>query len=307
MVLKSESLAVRTNFLVLIVVALYLIIQLAVQFSFGQGWLMNNFYLFLVGIQVLVIFLPALFFTCHHRLEPTTFLRIRRLTFPEALLIVLMALAASLVASALNTFVIYFLERLGPVSMEGIPAPKNLQELWVQVIVIAVLPAICEEFFFRGVIYRSFESFGTWPAIGASAFYFALFHFDLRNLLGPLFLGILISWYCYRTGSILAAVLAHFVNNLLAVLVGWFSRDVAEAPMLLTGDALRQMLLFACLAGVVLAILIKAFEGITRKKVQRKPITGRFSVSILFHWPACLFYSTYLIVGLIFIASLQVQ
>lgn len=307
MVLKSKSLAVRTNFLVLIVVVLYLITQLAVQFSFGQEWLINNFYLFLMGIQVLVIFLPALFFTCRHHLEPTAFLRIRRLTFPEALLIILMASAASFIASTLNTFVVYLLEKLGSVSLEGIPTPKSLQELWVQIFVIALLPAICEEFFFRGVIFRSFESFGTWPAIGASAFYFALFHFDLRNLLGPLFLGVLITWYCYRTGSILAAVLAHFVNNLLAVLVGWFSRNTAEAPMLLTGDSLRQLLFFACLAGTVLLILMKAFEGITRKKVQKKPITGSFSVSILFHWPACLFYSTYLIIGFIFITSLQVQ
>jgi hypothetical protein len=305
MILSSKSLAVRTNYLVLAVVAIYLITQLAAQFTLGQSWLSNNLYLFLIGIQIFIIFLPAVIFTVVHKLQPAAFLRIRGISIPEGLLIVFMAVASSFIASVLNAFVVSLLEKMGPVRVEGIPAPENIRELWIQIFVFAILPAVCEEFFFRGIIYRSFESLGSGVAMGVSAFYFALFHFDIRNLLGPLFLGFLITWYCYRTNSIFAAVLAHFVNNLMAVLASWFNREAAEASMLLTGDTLGQMFSFAAFAGVVLVILMRAFEGITRRKVKKslEQVPG-FPASVILHWPICLFFSTYIIIGVVFISSL---
>lgn len=304
--MNSKSLAVRTNYLVLAVVAIYLITQLAAQFTLGQSWLSKNLYLFLIGIQFFIIFLPAVVFLYVQKLQPAPFLRLCRLSVPEALLIVLMAGASSFIASVLNAFVVFFLEKLGTVKVEGIPPPENMNELWLQIFVFAILPAVCEEFFFRGIIYRSFESLGSEVAMGVSAFYFALFHFDLRNLAGPLFLGFLITWYCYRSGSIFAAVLAHFINNLMAVLAGWFNKAAAEAPMILTGNTLGQMFSFACFAAVVLIILAKGFEAITRKKVRKK-FTGErgFPASIIFHWPVCLFFGTYVIISVVFISSLQ--
>ncbi len=304
--MNSKSLAARTNLLVLCVVAIYLMTQLAAQFTLGQGWLSKNLYLFLVGIQIFIIFLPGLFFLHAHKLRPAAFLHIHKLSVTEAFLIVLMAGASGFIASVLNAYAVFMLEKLGPVKVGGIPAPKNASELWLQILVFALLPAVCEEFFFRGIIYRSFESLGSGVAMGISAIYFALFHFDLRNFLGPLFLGILITWYCYRTNSIFAAVLAHFVNNLLAVLAGWFGRETAEASMVLDRDTLGQMFSLACFAGVVLFILMKAFEGITRKKVPKK-LQNSFSVSIVLHWPVCLFLGTYVIIGVVFLSSLLKQ
>lgn len=303
--LNSKSLAVRTNYLILAVVAIYLATQLATQLTLGQSWLSQNLYFFLIGIQLLIIFLPAALFIHVNKLQPSAFLRIKRLKASEALLIILMAGTSSFIASVLNALVVFQLERLGPVHVEGIPSPKSVQELWLQIIVFALLPAVCEEFFFRGIIYRSFESLGTGLAMLVSALYFALFHFDLRNLAGPLFLGFLITWYCYRTGSIFAAVLAHFINNLLAVLTGWFSRASAEAPMLLTRETLWPMITFACFTSVVFFILVKAFEGVTRKRAIKA--TGRiqgFPASILLHWPICLFFGTYVIMSIVFLSSL---
>lgn len=306
MCLNPKTLAVRTNYLVLAVVAIYLVTQLVAQLTLGQSWLSENLYFFLIGIQIFIIFLPAALFLYIHKLQPVSFLHIRRLSAPEMLLIVLMAGTSSFIASVLNAFVIALLEKVGPVKTEGIPPPKNVQELWLQIVVFSVLPALCEEFFFRGIIYRSFENLGTGMAIGVSSFYFALFHFDLRNLAGPLFLGFLITWYCYRTGSIYAAVLAHFINNLMAVLAGWFGGAAIEDPMLLTADTLGQMFTFAIFAGIILMILMKAFIGITRKKVKEKLSEVRnFPLSIILHWPVCLFLCTYVIISIVFVSSLQ--
>ncbi len=145
--MNSKSLSVRTNFLVLCVVAIYLIKQLAAQLTLGQSWLSKNLYIFLIGIQIFIIFLPGLFFLYARKLRPAVFLRIRKLSAAEALLIVLMAATSSFIASVLNAFAVFALERLGTVRVEGIPAPESISELWLQVFVFALLPAICEEFF----------------------------------------------------------------------------------------------------------------------------------------------------------------
>jgi len=304
--LNPKSLAVRTNYLVLAVVVLYLITQMVAQLTLGQSWLSDNLYRFLTFIQIFIILVPAAIFVYAHRIQPAPFLRICILPAPEALLIVLMSVTSGFIASVLNAFVIFLLEKAGPVKTGGIPPPENVNELWVQILVFAALPAICEEFFFRGIIYRAFEGFGTGVVLSVSAFYFALFHFDLRNLAGPLFLGFLITWYCYRSGSIFAAVLAHFINNLMAVLTGWFSRADPEAPMILTRDTLGQMFSFACFAGIVFIILVQAFIGVTRKKVK-KNLSGAqpFPASLILHWPICLFVCTYVIISIVFISSLQ--
>lgn len=303
MALEAKTLTVRTNYLVLAVVVLYLVSQLVIRFACGPDWIRRNLYFLLAGIQIFIIMIPAVIFAHRQKLIQDDFFRISCLKVPEGLMIIPMAVVASYVASVLNTLVSYPLERAGFAPGNEIPVPQNETELWIQIIVIAFLPAVCEEFFFRGIIYRAYEGMGIPMAIIVPAVYFALFHFDIRNLLGPLFLGLLIAWYCYRTGSIFAGVLAHFVNNLLMVLTGWFTRGFSREPAIVTADMLRQMLAYGCYTGIVLVILLKAFSGITRRKVQ-KPIAKRsLSASIMLHWPVCLFYGTYLLIGVLLIAG----
>lgn len=296
----SKSLAVRTNYLVIIIVALYLASQVIIQLLFGRN-IGKYLYILLVFIQVIIIFLPTFYFAIKHNLGPE-FFRIRKIKISEAFLIILMSVLSSYIASVLNTLVVFFLKKLVPVKMDGIPAPQTILELLTQIIVIALIPAVCEEFFFRGVIFRVFEGLGLKMAILVSALYFTLFHFDIRNFMGPLFLGILIAWYCYRTGSIFAAVLAHFTNNFIAVLISWFNRDIAADPVVLTVKTMESLIIYACFLGIVLFIFIKAFEAITRNKAKSDVLhVPKLSPTIILHWPVCILYCTYVIITVILI------
>ena len=50
------------------------------------------------------------------------------------------------------------LERL--LLLDGAPAP-----LWLVWLIIAVTPALCEEFFFRGLVLSGLRRLGLWPAL----------------------------------------------------------------------------------------------------------------------------------------------
>ena len=86
-------------------------------------------------------------------------------------------------------------------------------------IVIAVTPAICEEFLFRGLVFKNFEKIiPASRAIFFTGLLFALFHFHPFNLIPLTVLGIFLTFIVYHSGSIYTAVACHFLNNFISAL-----------------------------------------------------------------------------------------
>jgi uncharacterized protein len=97
---------------------------------------------------------------------------------------------------------------------------------------VAVVPAFCEEVMFRGYIMRALErSWGVIAAIFVSGFFFGIFHLQLPNLLPLATIGIILALMTWLSGSIWPAVLAHFINNGTAVLLGSTYPELAFAEM----------------------------------------------------------------------------
>lgn len=93
--------------------------------------------------------------------------------------------------------------------------------LWFGLLNIALIPGICEEILFRGYVFRCFEK--SWgPVIGiiASGLIFGLFHIQLGNILPLATLGIILALMTWLSGTIFPAIIAHFINNGAAVVVG---------------------------------------------------------------------------------------
>jgi uncharacterized protein len=86
---------------------------------------------------------------------------------------------------------------------------------------IALVPAVCEEVLFRGQIQSAFEkSWGVMYAIVLSGIVFGLFHLQLPNLFPLAALGMLLALMTWLSGSLWPAILAHFINNGAAVMLG---------------------------------------------------------------------------------------
>jgi uncharacterized protein len=86
---------------------------------------------------------------------------------------------------------------------------------------IAMIPALCEEVLFRGYVMRAFEkSWGIVASIVISGIVFGMFHIQLGNLLPLATLGIILALMTWLSNSIWPAVIAHFINNGMAVLIG---------------------------------------------------------------------------------------
>lgn len=107
---------------------------------------------------------------------------------------------------------------------EAILKMKTVSELLVNLFVIAIVPAICEEFLFRGAVQRTIFRIKSNPhvAIWISAIIFSAIHFQFYGFLPRLLLGAAFGYVYFWTGSIWYAVFAHFLNNVYAVCVAYY-------------------------------------------------------------------------------------
>ena len=81
----------------------------------------------------------------------------------------------------------------------------------------AVLPAVCEEIVFRGILCAEYEGSGVICSFALSTVWFALLHFDPEKLLSYLFAGAVLAALLYATRSVWACIIAHFVYNLFGI------------------------------------------------------------------------------------------
>lgn len=95
---------------------------------------------------------------------------------------------------------------------------------WFEVILgtvaVVIIPAILEEFWMRGVIFRAFSRCNTSAAILFTSIMFALLHLRASELLGFLFMGVMASVILIKSKSLYASMVYHGASNLTALLFG---------------------------------------------------------------------------------------
>ncbi len=106
--------------------------------------------------------------------------------------------------------------------------------LTINFLIIAILPAIGEEFLFRGVIQRLL---GEWTknihvGIFLAAFIFSFIHFQFYGFVPRLLLGLYFGYLMFWSGSIWVPVTAHLVNNGMAVIYYHFAEQPAGETIL---------------------------------------------------------------------------
>jgi len=94
----------------------------------------------------------------------------------------------------------------------------------INLLVMAALPAFCEELFFRGALQRILIHISRKPWLGIllSGFLFSFFHLQFQGFLPRWILGILLGAACWYSGSLWVSVLAHFFYNGIVVSTAMF-------------------------------------------------------------------------------------
>lgn len=96
-------------------------------------------------------------------------------------------------------------------------------DLILNILVVALFPAVMEELFFRGYIQQLFrQHYSATVSVICTGLIFSLAHFQVYGLIPRMLLGMGLGLLLEWSGSIWLSILAHFVNNATSVLIAWF-------------------------------------------------------------------------------------
>ena len=106
--------------------------------------------------------------------------------------------------------------------------------IWSVLLVLALLPAVCEELVFRGFVFAGLlRNGGHVRAILLSSLLFGLSHGVLQQTITASTIGLLLGWLAYRTGGVACTIVFHCVHNSLSMLLATHSsRNASTAPWL---------------------------------------------------------------------------
>ncbi|MBS4029422.1 MAG: CPBP family intramembrane metalloprotease [Ignavibacteriales bacterium] len=181
--------------------------------------------------QFLFLLVPTLLFA---RYQSTDLKKFFRLNKPKGEQIVWAIIGVFSLSQALQVVVTL---------QEKIPLPKELQslidtfkqmmeemfkslvtahtfpELLFVIFVVAIVPSICEEILFRGLVQQNLErGLGTKRGFIITGILFGAYHLNPFLIIPLCVLGIYFSFLVAQSGSIWVSIAAHFVNNFLAAL-----------------------------------------------------------------------------------------
>ena len=126
-------------------------------------------------------------------------------------------------------------------------------------LVIALIPAIGEELTFRGVLQQALVK-GTKNAhlgIILSAAIFSFIHFQFYGFLPRMFLGILLGYLFYYSGSLWTSILMHFINNGSAVVVAYLNyKGIVDVDMDHFGSTTSIPLMILSFVAIVALIYV---------------------------------------------------
>ncbi len=197
-----------------------LLIQAIISFSF-----------FIIGSYAVALFYSK---------EPIKYIRANSINSGK---IYLMAIILILIIQPFINYTVFLSTKMNP--LDSFPAIKSylneqskLQQKLIteflyspkftvllrNLLIIALIPAIGEEMFFRSILQRHLiESIKNHHiGITLTAFIFAIVHMDYAGLYGRFILGLVLGYLFYWSKSLWLSVLVHFINNTMAIFLFFY-------------------------------------------------------------------------------------
>ncbi len=105
----------------------------------------------------------------------------------------------------------------------------NTYPLILSLVVFAVVPAVVEEFVFRGVILGAYSKVDVKAGIVISSLFFALLHFSFGSVMYGFFFGLLFAVIRLSTGNLIYTIIMHCLFNTINVLMSYMRLDEIPA------------------------------------------------------------------------------
>ena len=137
----------------------------------------------------------------------------------------------------------------------------SFNHLALNILVMALVPALGEEIFFRGFLQTKMSSWlqNRHLAIFITAIIFSAIHMQFQGLAPRFLLGLLLGYYFYWSGSLLLPIIAHFLNNGIVVL-SFYTGFNNLSEFSLKSPSFQELFFSIIAVSLLLYLLFKSLE-----------------------------------------------
>lgn len=140
---------------------------------------------------------------------------------------------------------------------------NSLSDLIINLGIVALIPAIAEELFFRGFVQRTlffWTSGKVHFSILITAVIFSFIHFEPDGFIPRVLLGLIFGYFTYASGNLKISMFTHFINNGMGVLISYL---YSEADTGISTEISTLWIVTSFLAG---SLLLYLFIKSSRKR-----------------------------------------
>lgn len=239
-----------------------------------------DLYLGLFLGEVLLLLLPVLIYVKQKKVNFKRYFRLNKISKKEALTAVLLTLLVYPLVGITSTLLVKFYSLFGEVKIPQINVKSGGIMTVYSVLIIGVLPAICEEFYVRGLLSApAKKAKGKVFTYVYTALLFMLMHVNPFNIVAPFVLGYVFSVLNEKTNSLYTSMIGHFTFNTCSVILTLFQKDIEEAAtdmkMVTLGEAeldisTLQVIFMILISVLIIFILYKVLSKMQAKEVSEE-------------------------------------
>lgn len=226
-----------------VIVMLTLVLRICYSLGLADFVPIDGDYLFTLVVQILIFglvpffaYILTEFYFSDGTMKPLKSLAVRfgftkRVGWKNWLRTIVISILMVFTASFISWMWQSILSALGFVQASSPVDYNNISVLFMQLLMVAVLPGFFEEFTHRGLVFAAFKSNKLrdgWKVVLISALVFSLMHQNIRQTGYTFYDGMIMALLCYYTGSIFPAIFAHFFNNAVSVVSGYIEQNFAQ-------------------------------------------------------------------------------
>ena len=246
--------------------------------------ILDNAMLLLANIVVSIVslFVVGMFYCWISKTNPADVINVRWVKLSTAVPLILVGLTVAYIADYLTELIQSSFGMFGVENAVDMTTKSpTLFESILNIVSVCVIPALVEEFLFRGIVLGKLRAFGDSFAMFMTSMAFALMHGNIVQIPFAFIVGLSLAFITIKTDSLLPAVIIHFIVNFRSVIV-----SVITDNNILTEDTLNLIYILLSFALIALGIASAAILSRRRNffKFEQKPdipFRGALRASIL--------------------------
>ena len=216
--------ATKTNVLFAATVLVYIILMYSLQLVSFDKLSINM----QIVIPEIILLIPALVYVIVLRPKTVDGVSMSVVSPLTTLLTVVLTFCIMPLVMLINSLSSLFVENGVSTTMNSLVKENPI---WMNLIIIALLPAVVEEFIFRGLILNGYKRRNPLMAILLSSFLFGIMHMNLNQFSYAFVIGLIFGLLAYATGSLLPSILGHFIINGSSVVMTHVTADNSVEPV----------------------------------------------------------------------------